>query len=633
MSAPNLGITVEPLESGKVVFLPLAPSKSGLKEKGRLLLLLTIKNKEASKVKMKDLKLSFSGPSQAGTTIPLQFIDGDGNSSVFEIAAGATRQWSFQKPDQDVILSTPFPTQITLEVSCQGFTSPAAVTLPLAAHKSPTPEGNYLFPASASDLRQGEYWSTEGDTHGIGSAGSQIFAYDMGVIAFDGGWTDRLPGTTGSKNSDRRIWGKPVRAMAAGTVLHALNGVPNNPKPLSWTSQEDLDTKMQEQRDKFWGTFENGGAGNHVYIQHGDEVILYAHLQKGSLPAKIKKGATVAAGERLGLAGNSGNSTGPHLHIHAIQGTEAEKGPLRPTPFRNAWVVDRTAINPPDPKGPWTAMKGQGIPEVASVIWPAATAPAWYPPDWAEIARHGIPEASYQLEFDKIASSGYRLVWVDGYEVNGKTFFNVIFRPADGTAWVARHGLNAAAYQKEFDTWTAKGYRLLHIETYLSGGQICYAPIFVKSPGPGFVAYHGRTAAEHQAEFNKLTKDGWRPVNISVVSPGGDRRHTALYEKRDVGSFFTKSFLTPAEYQTHFNANVEDGRKLVYLNAYTHDGSPRITAIWNEKASSPFSARHGLSSGGYQTEFDKHLGGGFLTRAVAGYEENDGHRFAALWSK
>ncbi len=630
MSAPNLGITVEPLESGKAVFLALAPQKSGLKEKGRLLLLLTIKNKEGSKVKMKDLTLAFKTPTQPTATIPLKFIGNDGKSWDFEVEAGATGQWVFQKPDQDVILTAPFPTQVILGVSCHGFTSPATVTLPLAAHKSPAPQGGYLFPARASDLRQGEYWSAEGDTHGVGSAGSQIFAYDMGVIGFNGGWSDLLPGTNRDKNANFRIWGKPIYAVADGTVLHALNDVPGNPKPLSWNSQEELDKKMKEQMDKYWGAFvdKNGGAGNHLAIQHGDEAVGYCHLQKGSIPAKLKKDAKVKAGDFLGLAGNSGNSTAPHLHIDATQG-----GALRPMPFRDAWVVDRTAILPPDPKGPWTAMKGHGVPDVPSAIWPAATAPAWYPPSWAEIARHGIPEASYQAEFDKIAGSGYRLVWVDGYEVNGKTFFNVIFRPADGTSWVARHALNGAAYQKEFSTWTAKGYRLLHIETYLSGGQVCYAPIFVKSPGPGFIAYHGRTAAEHQAEFVKLTGDGWRPVNISVVSPGGDRRYTALYEKRDVGSFFTKSFLTPAEYQAHFNANVEDGRKLVYLNAYTHDGSPRITAIWNEKAPAAFSARHGLSGGGYQAEFDKHLGGGFLTRAVAGYEENDSHRFAALWSK
>jgi hypothetical protein len=224
-------------------------------------------------------------------------------------------------------------------------------------------------------------------------------------------------------------------------------------------------------------------------------------------------------------------------------------------------------------------------------------------------------------------------VWLDGYDVNGSTFFNAIFRAVDGTPWIARHGLGGNEYQQEFDKLTQQGFRLMHIENYLSGGHIRYAPIFVKAAGPAWIAYHGRTATDHQQQFNSLTQQGFRPINITAVSPGGERSYVGLYEKRDVGSFFVKSFLTPSDYQAQFDANVAAGRKLAYLNAYTHAGSPRISAIWQEKAGSPFVARHGLTSSGYQAEFDKHLGEGFLTRAVTGYEENDGHRFAAFWSK
>jgi hypothetical protein len=218
--------------------------------------------------------------------------------------------------------------------------------------------------------------------------------------------------------------------------------------------------------------------------------------------------------------------------------------------------------------------------------------------------------------------------------VNGKTFFNAVFRPADGVTWVARHGLTGNTYQQEFEKRvTQQGFRLTHVESYLSGGQVCYAVIFVKSAGPAFTAYHGRSAGEHQQLFNDLTADGWRPINITAVSPAGERLYAGLYEKRDVGSFRAKSFLTPAEYQSEFDANVQAGRKLVYVNAYTHGGSPRLIGIWHEKAPATFVARHGLTSSQYQAEYDTRLGKGFLTRAVTGYEDGNGHRFAALWSK
>jgi hypothetical protein len=442
----------------------------------------------------------------------------------------------------------------------------------------------------------------------------------MGVVAWDpvkNEWSSLLPGKAGDKNEHYRIWGKPVYAMADGVVVQSENTRPNNPKP-----GEDLSPPDPVE-------------GNHFYIQHGDELVLYAHFQQGSLNAALMpKGSAVEEGDFLGLAGNSGNSSGPHLHIHAIQATKPWGGPPRPVPYNTLYVIERSALKPPSPAGAWVKADDQCLPPVTSAIWPAATAPAWYPPGWAEVARHGIAESDYQVEFDRITKSGYRPVWVDGYDVGGETYFNAIFRPADGTPWAARHGLTAASYQSVFMNFTGQGFRLAHVESYRSDGDIRYAAIFVKQAGPEFVAYHGLSAADHQKKFDDLTPKGWRPVNVSAVSVGGQRSYAALYEKKDVGSFYVKSFLTPADYQTEFDANNVAGRHLAYLAAYTHDGGPRISAIWHQKpAVDVLVARHGLSSSQYQAEFDGALGAGLLTRAVTGYEQGGKARFAAYWTK
>ena len=52
------------------------------------------------------------------------------------------------------------------------------------------------------------------------------------------------------------------------------------------------------------------GYGNLVIIQNGDYKTYYAHLS--SIPVSV--GDSVTAGSVIGLSGNTGNSTGPHLH-------------------------------------------------------------------------------------------------------------------------------------------------------------------------------------------------------------------------------------------------------------------------------------------------------------------------------
>ena len=46
----------------------------------------------------------------------------------------------------------------------------------------------------------------------------------------------------------------------------------------------------------------------------GGVYAFYAHLQPGSL--RVKPGDKVRRGQVVGLVGNSGNSTEPHLHFH-----------------------------------------------------------------------------------------------------------------------------------------------------------------------------------------------------------------------------------------------------------------------------------------------------------------------------
>jgi hypothetical protein len=136
------------------------------------------------------------------------------------------------------------------------------------------------------------YWG--GDTFELNQVHhgdpTQNFAFDL--VGVDAG------GKTHKKNASRiedyYAFGRELLAPADGLVTEVIDGVrdnaPGSMNPLS-------------------------ALGNAVFIQHSKhEVSVLAHLKQGS--TRVRTGDKVTKGQVIGLCGNSGNSSEPHLHYH-----------------------------------------------------------------------------------------------------------------------------------------------------------------------------------------------------------------------------------------------------------------------------------------------------------------------------
>lgn len=128
--------------------------------------------------------------------------------------------------------------------------------------------------------------------------------------------------------------GTPVVATIAGTVAYAGHGGGYGP-----------------------------AYGTQVIIRTGNVWHLYAHLSA----VRVKAGATVAAGQLVGLSGATGNVTGPHLHLQ-----ENTQPPPAYTSDRSPRFID-----------------AGGKPDAATVFdisfW-AQAAPRWFGVPWSDRA-------------------------------------------------------------------------------------------------------------------------------------------------------------------------------------------------------------------------------------------------------
>jgi murein DD-endopeptidase MepM/ murein hydrolase activator NlpD len=100
-------------------------------------------------------------------------------------------------------------------------------------------------------------------------------------------------------NTSWVFYGKPVLAVADARVLAAVDRfpdqIPNHERPVTL-----------EQAD-----------GNYVILSlGGGRFAFYAHLKPGSV--RVRRGEKVRRGEMIARLGNSGSSSGPHLHFQVM---------------------------------------------------------------------------------------------------------------------------------------------------------------------------------------------------------------------------------------------------------------------------------------------------------------------------
>lgn len=305
------------------------------------------------------------------------------------------------------------------------------------------------FPLRADDLNLNHRYSTGAHWSG----GTQEKGFDIGAVRHIGNnkWHHlKSDGADSTVNSNYLIYGAKIRAMEAGTVVGCWRNSPQN----------TAGSKLQKVLDGYIAL-----GGNHVWILQDDGVYaLYAHAQPGTVPSsicphnntyltnpeksnpwtldgRVTNGVRVAKGQVLGLVGNSGNSTGPHLHVHMEKGGN----PVQIN-FDHGQTTSY-ANNTASVNGPWALLNGNPLPAGKVLVWAPHSVGYW--------TVNNIPDERFQAWFNHFVDSGVMLDTLPC--TDGGQIYNTTWIPAYGS-WYAHAGMSLSDFTSNSAYYANKGY-------------------------------------------------------------------------------------------------------------------------------------------------------------------------------
>ncbi|MBD8025337.1 M23 family metallopeptidase [Ureibacillus sp. Re31] len=128
---------------------------------------------------------------------------------------------------------------------------------------------------------------------------SQRYAYDLVQVQNNKTYKDNP-----SKNENYYAFKQEILAPADGKVVKIIKDIEDN-------VPGEMNPNIPE--------------GNCVIIEHKHkEYSMLAHLKQHSI--QVHEGETVTAGQLIGLCGNSGNSSEPHVHFQVMDAVDFTKG-------------------------------------------------------------------------------------------------------------------------------------------------------------------------------------------------------------------------------------------------------------------------------------------------------------------
>jgi CubicO group peptidase (beta-lactamase class C family) len=153
-------------------------------------------------------------------------------------------------------------------------------------------------------------------------------------------------------------------------------------------------------------------------------------------------------------------------------------------------------------------------------------------------------------------------------------------RPKQTVEFQAYHGASAAQHQAYFNKLSAEGYGMISLSVYGDPGNALYAAVWVNRPMPGWVAVHGINATDYQNWFNTWTAKGYASELVTATGSGSSAVFAAVMTQGVTGAWTARHNLSAADFASQNSAAQSANMIPVCVSIYGDPGSPVYAGIW-----------------------------------------------------
>ncbi|MGJ5816943.1 serine hydrolase [Paludibaculum fermentans] len=152
--------------------------------------------------------------------------------------------------------------------------------------------------------------------------------------------------------------------------------------------------------------------------------------------------------------------------------------------------------------------------------------------------------------------------------------------------FVAYHGKSSAEHQKQFDKLSPAGFRIISLSVYGDPDSASYAAVWVKQSGPAWAAIHNMDATAYQKAFDDWTKKGYLPRILSVTGSGSDLKFAGTFEKGKAPVWLCKFGLTdggdtlPGSLAFFHKWAIQNNCIPISVSIYGSGSDRRYAAVW-----------------------------------------------------